>query len=1296
MADNNDLEKVVRIRADTSGVTEPLNSANQKMDKFEKLFKQSANAVISSTAKMVNSISTSFGNKFGDNMTKPVTQSFAKLDSSIKNIQNTIKGTNDTKSIFSNLDTKSLISEFDKINNKIDRLADTENKMKFLGVDKASNSYKGLSYEMKNAETQAYELSKAIVTALPDKIEEIKANMEEIASQKTPTKEYKAMQDSVEKAEVALEKLLNQRDKLLSKSIDKQNKEWDSYGDKIAKAKDKVALFEEKLKSIQSSGKALEAPSTKEYERVSAALKKSEESLERAVRYQSDLKANSVTKNENAWRNNETAIAEATAKLDKYKQSLADMTKYGSNLEPTYVPNQDYVNLEKNIAKVTRRLDELKAKQSAKLATGVDQTSYAWKQLAQNVNETQAMLDNYNAKLQVTSKYDTVTKESSAYVELKNNIALAEAELSKLVTKRSELQSAKPIEESDAWIKLDTQIKNATADVEKYKAELDAISSADLGKEQIPTKAYEQAALSLQNARAELDRLVSLQGQIATSAPVEATEAYTKLSAQIREAEDRVNSARSALEGFEGGDTKLFDLGIDSAEYGKAAEQLSTYESALGNATSRLDSFRGTASYAVSALSNLSGAAGVAMSIASGLGNIFVKAFSKIKSGINSAVKKFKLFNNNMFSMDKMAKKVTRSLTSVWTTFVGRIRRLAAGEIFNDVTENIGKLANMSPHFNTAVSNMIDSAKALGAQIIAGIEPIVSALGPIVSEITDELTKLADAASQFIARLSGGDTYIKAIKGQSDYAKSIDNSTSSTEALNKATKDYKETVLGFDQLNKMEDASSGIASSSLETTYTGSDAFNELATDMHDAAENGDFETVGKDVTKGISLITQSLADAVGWSKNKDRIKDTLSKVSDTINGFSKGLIEHGAQIGSNIADIGNTLVESAGYLLNNISALDLGAGIGEILDSSINNFNWDTLGADIVDGIEFALDFVTGLVNSDFLADLGTALSDAIRGMIEALDPEKWAAALDAIVKGIFDFFANINIDNEDAAALGNKIVEFLKLSLLNLDWQAVSDGVSNVIRILIDTLSGLLTSIVEAVFDPMTWVAIGVTVINTLISAFEILLNAITDLIELLVNGIIDIVNGGISMLNAGLSLFGEDAISEIEHIDISHTTLPKYNVDSETGEAWWGDKDKSDKDSTTDPYAYLYDGTYDKTQTEAEDKLYELLKSIDGDGATTTYDNTGYATSDDYRYDTSAYGGLEATSSDDITNAVASGVEQSMDKYVGQMTDAMNTQGDSGDIVLNVDSIELARAVVKGTTKISRTANHSVSFS
>ena len=211
-------------------------------------------------------------------------------------------------------------------------------------------------------------------------------------------------------------------------------------------------------------------------------------------------------------------------------------------------------------------------------------------------------------------------------------------------------------------------------------------------------------------------------------------------------------------------------------------------------------------------------------------------------------------------------------------------------------------------------------------------------MGPIISAVIDKMTEGANAISQFTARAFGDTTFFKATKGQSDYAKSLDNTTKSTNKANAAANKYKRTVLGFDQLNKLtdQDTEIGIAPADLKQAETDATVLNNIADDLNEAVTAGNFEDVGKTIAEGFNYITRGLSNAIGWSKNKDAITGTLTKIADVINGFSEGLLYYSEEIGSNIADIGNTIVNGAAVLLEKIDALQLGSAIGTTLKRTI------------------------------------------------------------------------------------------------------------------------------------------------------------------------------------------------------------------------------------------------------------------------------------------------------------------------------------------------------------------------
>ena len=833
------------------------------------------------------------------------------------------------------------------------------------------------------------------------------------------------------------------------------------------------------------------------------------------------------------------------------------------------------------------------------------------KALQSEVDRTAKKLDTLYARSDKMQALGTDTA-SKSFLSLQYDIDITRDKLTGLNTELSE--------------KLNTAIAS-TAEAMKQ-----------LEQVKTPTPEFQELEKSLEKAESHLFKLYDKQDKMNEMSDVGVritASAYHNLQYEIGNAEAEVERLEKQMESMKSRGT-AYIAPVNTSAYTDAAARLEDYQA-------RLDSVEQRTAYD---FERMSSEANTSASVIKAAMSKVASVFGSVANAVKKSVSHFQKMVKQSLNMDKAAKKLTKTLTSVFTMLKKRIKRKIMSAIFSDITYGFNQLAKQSPRFNKAFSEMLDSAKALGVQMVAAIEPIVSKLGPYISAITDELTKGAAAVAQFVAKLAGDSTFFKATKGQSNYAKSLENTESKTKKATAATNKLKSAVLGFDQLNKLQDndsSSIGIDKPTLDAAMTESTALNAIAENIHDAYEKGDFVGVGKGLAEGIGAITQALAGMFGWSQNKDAITGVLTDISDVINGFSQGLIENGYQIGVNIADIGNTLVNGAAVLMEKISSLDLGAGIGQVLKGTIEGFDWSTLGADIVNGIEFALDFVTGVMNSGFLESLGTALSDAFKGMIEALDPEKWANALTSVVNSIFGFFASIDVTQEDFKTLGDKIVEFILTALNGLDWQKIQDGIGNILSILINAVAGLLRSLCEAIFSVDTWVSIGKAIYNAVMTVFVTVVNGIIDAF----NAVIETINS-IGSFQAPDFGFGDFRGQTVEFVHIDY--VPKLEAPRLAG----GGIIKGDG------------------QVFIANEAGPELVGVDGRGNSAVMNN------------------------DQLIQAVSQGVRAAVVEAGTIIADRLAASGsDGGDVVIDIDSVELARAVNRGNKKIGRRSNHTVAF-
>lgn len=89
------------------------------------------------------------------------------------------------------------------------------------------------------------------------------------------------------------------------------------------------------------------------------------------------------------------------------------------------------------------------------------------------------------------------------------------------------------------------------------------------------------------------------------------------------------------------------------------------------------------------------------------------------------------------------------------------------------------------------------------------IYPIVQALAPVITTILDGLAGILNLLARVIAFFTGQDSVIQAQKVQTDYAESLDGTADSMDGVTGAAKELRKALLGIDELNILDDSSTG-------------------------------------------------------------------------------------------------------------------------------------------------------------------------------------------------------------------------------------------------------------------------------------------------------------------------------------------------------------------------------------------------------------------------------------------------------------------------------------------------------
>lgn len=250
-------------------------------------------------------------------------------------------------------------------------------------------------------------------------------------------------------------------------------------------------------------------------------------------------------------------------------------------------------------------------------------------------------------------------------------------------------------------------------------------------------------------------------------------------------------------------------------------------------------------------------------------------------------------------------------------------------------------LAQYSGETNRSLSLLMSSLTQLKNSLATAFAPILNVVAPILNSFIQTVINVVNSIGQLMGALTGKTTMVTAKKVNQDYAASLNststglkNNAKNADTASKAAKQYQRTLLGFDQINKLNDDSdssgSGGTGSGTDTSPLGGvndmfqttaikSHFKDLAKLIKDSWKSGDFTELGAMVGNKLN----EALERIPWGK----IQNTCNKIAKSIATFLNGFIE--------AADwklVGNTFSKG------------LNTAFG-FVDTFAKNFHWNSLG---------------------------------------------------------------------------------------------------------------------------------------------------------------------------------------------------------------------------------------------------------------------------------------------------------------------------------------------------------------
>ena len=396
-----------------------------------------------------------------------------------------------------------------------------------------------------------------------------------------------------------------------------------------------------------------------------------------------------------------------------------------------------------------------------------------------------------------------------------------------------------------------------------------------------------------------------------------------------------------------------------------------------------------------------------------------VKHLNKVLRVIGKIGKAFGSMIGRTFGISGIARELSRVKTII--SSLGRVAfyraiRTAIKAVTEALKEGEENAYWYSREFGRATRYISEAYDALTSttfkmknQLGAAWSTLISAIEPVLIQIISLVTKAAEAVTQFFAVLGGQSTYLKAVDYNKQWAESAEQATN-------AAKAWKNQLMGFDEINRLDDQSDSGRGNGTNTPDYGNmfeevPLANNYLSNLLDAFRNGAWSKIGEMIGEKIN----SLVDSVKWE-------------------------ELGSKIGSKI----NALIQTAYAALKKIDFVNIGRSLGEMLIGALDSIDFETAGRLLIRKFTALFDAVIGFIKTPGLWDkLAKAIGDFFHGALseagEWLSQQDFVDLAKTLGDGLMKVLTRVRDEVKEHKEVFYQIGEAIGQMLSNIPWAEI-----------------------------------------------------------------------------------------------------------------------------------------------------------------------------------------------------------------------------------------------------------------
>lgn len=788
------------------------------------------------------------------------------------------------------------------------------------------------------------------------------------------------------------------------------------------------------MKTLESIKVVLEAtsePLRKETQKA----KKEMESCVKGVASEANKATQQMESAKKPVKNLTDYIREMNRKIKEFAtqaQIDAGIKKYTDN----------FLQLQRDIDLTDKSIEKLKKRAREFSDSDKFEMSAEFKENEKVIANTEKALEKLNEKKSKMEQSGKAFEPTADFQEVNTQLEETKAKYAELIARQKEWESigVSPAS-SGAFQSLLEDIKETEMGIRYLEGELDDLKMK--GEDKSPTAGYRAVTDEIEKSNGKLNEHLSIRERMkADGTDMTETKKWRNVQDSIKAAADEKKRymEQSRIQMDNGTHVEPKMQGFSSGSYIQAAETAAkaapaAIKSQLSSAQGPLISLKNQIASTVKEIPVIGRLVTESSYLAkkgfSLIGFAAKKATDGIKRTGGAAASLIKRFVSGIPIIGRFTGGVNKNsnafgvgLKSILKYGLG-IRSLfvLVNRLRSALVEGFNNLSQYSNTTNQSLSLLKSQLNQLKNSLATAFEPILNAVTPYLSQLIDYVLSATNALAQFFAALTGKSTYTVAKRVNVDYAKSLGNTSSAADDANKSVSKLKRTLLGFDEVNKLDDnsdsgssgssggsgGSGGTSPGDMFSTETIGSQFSNFADMIKEAWANADFTEIGRILGEKLNAALESIQ----W----DKIKETSRKIAKSTATFLNGFI----------AEV-----------------------------------DWELVGKTYAEGLNTVIEFGYTFVTTFDWKQFGTAIGQAVNGFIENLEWAKAGKTFSEGIKGILTT-ANTALEEIDWNQLGRKVGDFLT----NIDWAGILAGVGKMIaNALIAALNfadGLFTSICD-----------------------------------------------------------------------------------------------------------------------------------------------------------------------------------------------------------------------------------------